>query len=332
MANYFLYAETAFIHQGDKAYLEALIKKVAGSGATGIKFQVLTDVNDFVSSCHKNYDALASYCFSLQEWEEMFRLAVNLGLEIVLMPLNAKALKLAQEFPVKYIEIHPVSYHDNSLRKAVKVTRCDIILSTGGRTIEEIKRDLSYYEDQAKVLLVGFQAFPSKLEEVRLHQIAYYHQKYPSLQIGYADHSAFDHEHAITSLEYAYLLGARVFEKHVALTAGEERVDFSAAVGTEALDEIATKLNFIERYINPGSSIIKAMTPAEELYRQRQLICVASHDIPKGHVVTTEDVVLKMYHDPIDTYADVSLVVGKKVDESISKDEPFFKKTLLIND
>lgn len=323
MGSYLLYAETAFIHQGERPHMEALIRSVAESSATAIKFQVLTNVNDFVSTHHKAYHALASYCFSLDEWQEFFQMTIDVGLDIVLMPLNVEALTLSKEFPIKYIEIHPVSYHDQNLKSAVKSTGRDVILSTGGRTQTEIEADLSYYNEQAKVLMVGYQAFPSRLEEVRIHQIATFHQKYPQLLIGYADHSAYDHEHAILSLEYAYLLGARVFEKHVALQVGKERVDYSAAVGVETISTIAERLTFIEKYIHPNKAIISEMTPAEIQYRNRQLVCVAAKEIAAGHLITAADVTLKMYHESVGMFSEVGQVIGKRLLKALAADTPF---------
>ena len=42
---YYLYAETAFHHAGNKEYLFKLIDEVKKSGAKGIKFQVLIELN-----------------------------------------------------------------------------------------------------------------------------------------------------------------------------------------------------------------------------------------------------------------------------------------------
>lgn len=65
--------------------------------------------------------------------------------------------------------------------------------------------------------MVGFQAFPSKLEEIKLSRISFLKTKFDSLKIGYADHSEFNSEDAIESNLYARLLGASIFEKHITL-------------------------------------------------------------------------------------------------------------------
>jgi sialic acid synthase SpsE len=323
MINSYLYAETAFIHQGDISYLIELIHKVAKSKAQGIKFQVLTNADDFVSNYHTSYNELASYCFSLNEWQEIFSITNQLGLDIILMPLNKEALRLAYELPIRFIETHPVSFFDMSLKEAVKTTARNVIISTGGRTQAEIDNELAFYGTQVKILLIGFQSFPSSLEDIRLHQVAKFCQKYPELLIGYADHSSYDHEFATKSLEYAYLLGARVFEKHTALVAGEERVDYSAAVDCNTIDKIVDNLEFLAKYIVPTSAVNTHISNKELEYRNRQLVCVAAENLEDGHQLTMKDIYLKMYHDPSDTITDPTRIVGMKIKKAMSADEPF---------
>lgn len=323
MHKYYLFAETAFIHQGDLNYLKELVKKVAASQAQGIKFQVLTQPSDFVSTYHSAFDQLASYCFTMDEWKTIFHLAVESGLDIIMMPLHLEALALSMHFPVKYLEIHSVSYHDKALKMAVKETGHDVIITAGGRTTTEVEEDISFFQAQAKVLMVGFQAFPSKLEDIRIQQIAHFRKQYTGLQIGYADHSAFDSPYAIKSLEYAYLLGATVFEKHVALQAGEERVDYSAAVDTDALNEIANQLDFLTHHVYPSTALLTTMTPAEQHYRKRQLVCVAASDIAAGTTIESTDIQLKMYDGTGETFSDPAEIIGHKVTASVAKNQPF---------
>ncbi len=325
MNSHYIFTETAFIHQGDANYLYQLIDKVAQSPANGIKFQVLTQASDFLSSFHKGFEELSSYCFSKEKWREIIAYAVQKELDVVMMPLNIDALDLCADFPIKWLEIHSVSQNDWFLKHAVKETGIDLIITSGGRYEEEIELDIQFFDDQVSVLMVGFQAFPSRLEDVRLGQISYWKRKYPDIQIGYADHSAYNHENAIKSLEYAYFLGATVFEKHVALEPGEERVDYSAAVSIEVLAEIEKRLEFLAKNVLTKGDTQEDMTDTELGYRKRQLICVAARDLDAGTVLTANDIKLKMYHDVSKTFDSAVMVEGQKLSQSIKGDMPFLK-------
>ena len=64
MSKSYFYIETAFHHEGDLNYLKELIYNAKLINADGVKFQVLTNIDDFVAVQHSGYDILKKYCFS----------------------------------------------------------------------------------------------------------------------------------------------------------------------------------------------------------------------------------------------------------------------------
>ena len=87
MDKLYLYAETAFHHEGDMEFMISLIDEAVKSGVNGVKFQVLTNPSDFVSSKHSSFKELSKYCFSIKDWKTIFSYATNNGLEIIFMAL-----------------------------------------------------------------------------------------------------------------------------------------------------------------------------------------------------------------------------------------------------
>jgi len=323
MDNHYLFAETAFHHEGDLSYMLNLIEDIARSPAKGIKFQVLTRPSDFISSRHRDYNQLKQYCFSSSQWRLILQKAVDLELDLIIMPLNIEALKLCEEFTIKWIEIHSVSQNDWRLKQKVKEMGYKLIITTGGRFINEVKDDIDYFEGKVEVIMVGFQAFPSKLSDVRLGQISYWKRLYGKLKIGYADHSLYSSDEAIKSLEFAFLLGARIFEKHVSLHPGAERVDYSAAVSTEDIEIIQNNLTFLEKHIIPERINPDDFTNKEMTYRKRQLVCVAARDLRAGDILKESDIVLKMHHEPLGSFYSISDLTDRKILCSIGNDTPF---------
>jgi N,N'-diacetyllegionaminate synthase len=319
---FYFYTETAFHHQGDLEFLKKLILESKNAGSKGIKFQVLTNINDFVSTCHKAYKDLSSYCFALEEWDQIFSYTTSLDLDIIMMPLNVQALDLLKKHSVKYIDIHSVSFNDTKLLKAIKESNIDIILGVGGRTLDEIFIQKKYFGEKLKILMVGFQSFPSKLEKIKLAKIEQLKSIFPELEIGYADHSGFDDRYAVLSNDYARLLGATVFEKHVTLNEGEDRVDAASAVSFSKISEIIDRIKFIEDYIiNKDHTFI--MEEEEIAYRDRQLVCVASEDLKSGEILNEDKVALKMTDKPESCLKFPSKILGKVLKKDIKKDESF---------
>lgn len=324
MNNFYLYTETAFHHQGDFEFLKKLILESKNAGSKGIKFQVLTNINDFVSVYHKAYKDLSSYCFTYEQWNQIFTYTASLGLDIIMMPLNIQALDLLKNHSVSFIDIHSVSFNDSKLLNAVRESKIDIILGVGGRTLEEIFIQKNNFGRKLKVLMVGFQSFPSQLEKIKLSKIEQLKLIFPDLEIGYADHSAYDDKFAILSNDYARLLGATVFEKHVTIIEGSERVDAASAVSPSKISEIIHRLDFIEKFIiNKENSFV--MEVEEITYRNRQLVCVAVEDLKIGVIINKDNVALKMINDPSNCLMIPNHIYGKVLKKEIKGDESFTK-------
>lgn len=320
MSKHYFYTETAFHHEGDLAFAKELIAASAQAGAQGVKFQVLVEPDAFLSTLHSAFKSLSGYCFSAAQWRELFDFAQQQRLDIIMMPLDPRSMDVVKEYPVRYIDIHPVSFYDMPLWKQIKAMGTPVIIGVGGRTLDEIQMAVDFFGTQLEVLMVGFQAFPSDLKDIKLGRIRALRERYPAIKIGYADHSAFNHEHAVVSNAYARLLGASVFEKHITTKEGVERVDFSAAVSPEKISAIITNLNFIDEHvIAPGPDLFEFTAP-EKKYRERQKKVVAATDLPAGAVLSAVNLTTKMI-DREGGYFRIGDLEGKILLMPVQKDE-----------
>lgn len=322
MSDFYFYTETAFHHQGDIQYLKDLVKASKEAGANGVKFQVLTNAGDFISTRHSAFRELASYCFDFVQWKEIFEYTRSLDLDIIMMPLNHEALELRNQAEIKYVDIHSISFNDKKLHERISESGLQLILGIGGRTLEEIQHLRDYFEDQIKVLMVGFQSFPSKLEDVKLGKIKHMKEKFHEFEIGYADHSAYDHLHAIRSNEYAYLLGATFFEKHITLEEGNERVDSASAVTPDKIQKIIENISFLADNVTISAEDAFDLNEKEITYRNRQAACIAAVQINEGEVIKAEQVTLKLIDDKENILSDVDDVIGMVALKRVEKDAP----------
>ncbi|GAA4279514.1 N-acetylneuraminate synthase family protein [Aquimarina mytili] len=332
--SYYLYTETAFHHQGELEYARKLIEATKDSGASGIKFQVIFNINNLTSSKHSKYEFLKTLEFSEKEWEELFDYAIDLGLDLIIMPLDLEPFTLIEKYKknIKFLEIHSVSFNDQQLKEKVKESGVPLILGAGGRTLEEINQQISFFQQQVSVLMHGFQSYPSKIEHVRLEKISTLAKKFPKIAVGYADHSSYDSEFSVLSNDYAYLLGARVFEKHITVDEGIERVDFEAAVSKDKIKKINSRLNFLSTEI--FSEIHREFSNLNEqeiTYKNREKIAVASKDIKKGEELNKDNVCFKMI-DKVSDYTKIHQLEHKIAIKDISFDEVILKKDITRNE
>ena len=308
-------AETAFNHEGSLSYLVDLIESIADSGVTHIKFQVLIDCDEFVSSSSESYNLVKSWCFSEIEWNIIFTKAEDKGLRLFLMPLDIKAVKLCERSTVDFIEIHSVSFNDLPLQELVKekIQKQKLVFGLGGRTFDEVESLKNNYPEDNLVLMHGFQAFPSKLEDVKLARLKYLKGRFSGSALGYADHSAPNINDAIYSSIYAYYLGVRIFEKHVTLES--KRTDSQSALTPEQLTSYVKEMHRFEKITNESEEEAFTFTENEKTYRNRQKQVVAIVNILKGDEFSNKNVALKM-HSVKGSYTKLEEVIGLKSNQN----------------
>lgn len=309
--SFYLYAETAFNHEGDLDYLKRLILDAKEAGVNGVKFQVLIDVDEFMSKKHSIYSQFRNWLFTPDEWGSIFSLCAENDLDVIMMPLDLQSLHLCSDYNVKYFDIHSVSFHDEQLLTLIKKTTKPVILGLGGRTLDEIQEKVFYFSDREIILMHGYQSFPTDIETIKLQRIEKLKLLYPQCKIGYADHTASDDEYTIISNEYAYMLGARVFEKHITFERGVDRIDASSAIDKEGFIELKQRLNKLETIYGALTKTFK-IEGAEHIYRLREKKPVSKRDLKKGHVLTEADIAFKMV-DQDGRAVEKDSLLGKKL-------------------
>lgn len=320
----FFYTETAFIHQGDIAYMMELIKRSKEAGAHGIKFQVIGEYDDFISRANPNYDAFKIAMISKKDWEKIFQYSNECGLDIVYMPCDKKAAEYARDEwkkYISYIDIHPVNFNYTPILSIIKESQCDLILGMGGRTKDEVDEKIKYFSDQIKVLMFGHQGFPTELYQSAIGKIPLLKEAYPQMEIGYADHSKFDNPWSRSLHSVAYMLGARFFEKHIAVNEGENRFDYITSSSKGSLQNMLSDINeLIEKEAEFPD--LKSLNKSEIKYTSRQLKAVSTKDMKAGDVISAEDVKYKMIESEVGFPYGVE-IIGKKLTKDLLNDQPF---------
>lgn len=295
-------AETAFNHEGDYDYLIELVNLAAASNVTHIKFQVLINVDEFVSQSSEAYELVKSWCFTQEQWLQVFDYAESLNLKLFIMPLDTKAVQLCHRSTIDFIEIHSVSFNDECLLNSIltQLPGKTIALGIGGRTINELKHLNEVFYEHQLLLMCGFQAFPSKLEDVKIARLKYLSSIFPEATLGYADHSAPELNDAIYSSHYAHGLGARVFEKHISLDVG--RTDSQSALNEFQLKNYVFQLKRYIKIVSETEDSSFKMNKNELVYRSRQKKVVAKEDIKIGDKFCFKNIGLKMHSDDSDFF------------------------------
>lgn len=323
--DYIIVAETAFSHEGDFCYLRSQVDAAVAGGADCIKFQVFLNKESYYAPCHPSLERIDPMMFSEAEWERIFLYASGRKIRILVLPLNVESLRFARQFDeiIHGYEIHSVCFNEWPLLKIMRETSRNIILGVGGRLPQEIDYVLRILQKSAEkvVLMSGFQSFPTDCRTLNLGKLLCFRDTFRCI-MGYADHSSFDDGKFTNYVNYAYLLGARWFEKHVVPDPGVKRVDFESAVGVEGLRVMRNELDTMKTILGDGN--IFHLNDAELLYRNREKQLAAKRDLPVGHVLCKEDIGFFVTERAGDIdQGRYPELLGRRLTRPMKKGEPF---------
>ena len=320
--SFYIYADTAFIHQGESDYLEKLIDEVYRANCDGIKFQLLFDVASSYSDKLPNYSVINNWIFSPNKWLSFIQYAKKLGLDVIILPIDISALDFcfANTELIDAIELHSISLNEiQMLERITELDKIPIILGIGGRTIDEIELALDYTERNNIILMHGIQNFPTEVSDTCLSKIAKLSAFYPHL-IGYADHTLYNNVYGEYLLEYAYLLGARVFEKHLTLEKGVKRIDYEAAVNIDDLINIRSRLEILINILGDDSRY--HVTNKEVKYRKREKKLAYAKSCIKGERIDQESLMYIVHPEDSELeQSDYKKIIGRKLKKNVVEKE-----------
>ena len=195
-----------------------------------------------------------------------------------------------------------------------------IILSTGGGNIEDVKRavrNISKFNNNLAILHCTA-SYPVEIKDMNLNVINTYKKEFSNYTIGLSDH-----ENGIDALTIAYMLGARVFEKHFTLNRANKGTDHSFSLEPAGLEKAIRNL---KRIPNMLGSYEKKILQSEEapLFKMQKSI-VATKKLKKGIIIQRQDLDIKSPGGGLPPY-EINNLIGKKLNREINIEEKILKK------
>ena len=189
-----------------------------------------------------------------------------------------------------------------------------IILSTGMATLDEVGEAVEVLRDNGAkdiALLHCTSLYPAPEDTINLRAIVTLRDAF-DLPVGYSDHSLGDHI-AVA----ATALGATIIEKHFTLDRKLPGPDHAASLEPGELATMIQKVHATAQALGDG---VKRPAAGEEATAQLvRRSWHAARDLPEGHVVSEDDVVLKR---PATGAAPSASLVGHRLRRGVRRDEP----------
>lgn len=271
----------------------------------------------------KKFDA-----FSKQEYQELADYCNQVGIEFSSTAFDFESA----EYLADMMNFYKISSSDLSNLPFIEfIARKNkpIFMSTGASNLEEIKRTVNLirqYNSKELVLLHCVLEYPTPYADANLNKIVSLKKEFPDLYVGYSDHTKPDDCYDV--IKTAYLLGAKVVEKHFTLDKTLKGNDHYHAMDSHDAERILKNIVFIDNLL--GNSELKCLD-TELLARQNaRRSIVALVDISEGSIITREMLTFKRPGTGISP-SEINEVIGKIAKKNITVDE-ILQKEYLINE
>jgi N-acetylneuraminate synthase/sialic acid synthase len=324
----FVIAEIGHNHQGSLARAKELFRAARDCGVDAVKLQkrdnrtlftraafdaAYDNENSFGATYGEHREALE---LGRHEYVELQSVAAELGLVFFATAFDVPSADMLAELDMPAFKIASGDIWNTPLIRHVASFGKPVLLSTGGATIEDVDRAVEAagaLNDQL-CLLQCTAAYPASVEELNLAVIATLRDRYPDIVVGLSDH-----QDGISMALVAYMLGARVIEKHFTLSHTAKGTDHAFSLMPEGMRKLVRDLRRVPAALGDGR---KQPLPSEEkpLIKMGKKL-VAARDLPTGHVLTAADVAIKSPADGGLPPYELERVLGRRLARTLSTDE-----------
>jgi len=324
---HYLIAEIGHNHQGKLETALKLIKEAKTSGANAVKFQKRDNKSLYVKSFYNQfYDNPHSFGrtygehrealeFNRAEYKELQSYAKEIGIDFFATAFDLKSFEFLEDLNVPGYKIASADLLNFPLQNAIAKSNKIIFLSTGGATLDDVKKaiDNIFKYNQKLILLHCTASYPSRIEDMNLNVILTYKNEFPKLIIGLSDH-----ENGIDAATTAYMLGARVFEKHFTLDRSFKGSDHGFSLEPQGLSKLARNLNRIPTLL--GSSEKRILDSEKKSLHKMLKSIVASEDLKLGTKIEYKNIAFKSPGGGLSPHF-FEDIIGKKTKKNLKEDD-----------
>lgn len=257
--------------------------------------------------------------FGWDEYVELRTYANALGITFFATAFDHRSVGFLAKLEVPAIKIASGDLKNTPLLKHAAQVGVPLIVSTGGGTLADVDRavDTVLAVHDRLALLQCTMTYPCRFEELNLRVIETYRQRYPGLVVGLSGH-----DNGIAMAVAAYVLGARIIEKHFTLNRAAKGSDHAFSLEPVGMGKLVRDLRRARLALGDGEKRFLQSEYAAEHKMGKGLY--AARDLPAGHVLTAEDIAIKSPAGGLSPRL-FERLIGQRLDAPMQADEPFLR-------
>jgi N-acetylneuraminate synthase/sialic acid synthase len=323
----YVIAEIGHNHQGSLEKAKEMIRVAKECGADAAKFQKRDNRSLYTEALYnKPYDHENSFGttygehrealeFGRAEYEELLAFAKETGITMFATAFDFPSADFLADLDMPAFKISSGDHTNIPFLKYVARFQKPIILSTGGGSMGDVQRayDVIMPINPRLAILQCTASYPCEFEEMNLRVITTFRQRFPDNVIGLSSH-----DNGIAMSVGAFVLGARIIEKHFTLNRAWKGTDHAFSLTPNGLRKMIRDLRRIRTAMGDGvkKPYENELQPLIKMGKK----LVAARDLPAGHALRLEDIAIKSPGDALPAY-ELDKVVGRVTLRELGKDE-----------
>jgi sialic acid synthase len=324
----YLIAEIGHNHQGSLEQAKAMVTMAKDCGADAVKVQKRSNrtlyTREFFEQPYDNEFSFGKTYGEHREaleldrdaYVELQRYARELGITFFATPFDVESADFLAELDMPAYKLASADLVNTPLLRHVAGFGKPMLLSTGGATMDDVDRAVEAVRplNEQLCILQCTAAYPCETEDLNLQVITTLRERYPDYVIGLSDH-----QNGISMALVAYMLGARVIEKHFTLNHAWKGTDHAFSLMPEGLRKLVRDLRRVPVALGDG---VKRPLPVEAKPLEKMgKKLVAARDLELGHVLSEEDIAIKSPADGGLPPYELERLVGRRLRRPVALDD-----------
>ena len=323
----YVIAEIGHNHQGSVEKARELFREAKLAGADAVKLQKRDNRGLFTRAAYdKPYDNENSFGatygehrefleFGAAEYRILQAYANEIGIDFFATAFDIASADFLESLDMPAFKIASGDVKSTPLLEHVARLGKPIVISTGGALVEDVQRayDTVMAINPQVAILQCTAGYPAAFEELDLRVILQYRERFPGAVIGFSGHDS-----GIAMPLAAYVLGARIVEKHFTLNRAMKGTDHAFSLEPVGLRKMVRDLQRTHKALGDGRKKIYESERAPIIKMGKSL--VVARELPAGHVLTPGDIVMKSPGGGIPPY-DLQKVLGRATLKALHTDD-----------
>lgn len=322
----YVIAEIGHNHQGDLDKARQLFQRAKECGVDAVKLQKRDNASLYTADMYNRpYDHENSFGrtygehresleFGRREYVELQRYARELGLTFFATAFDIPSADFLDDLNTPAYKLASGDLRNLPLLRHVARFQKPMIISTGGASVEDVQR--AYNEvmplNSQLAILQCTATYPTEPQDMNLRVVETFRARFPDAVIGLSDHF-----NGIAMAVVAYMLGARIIEKHFTLNHTWKGTDHALSLEPIGMQKMIRDLHRARVALGDGVKRQLAIEAGALLKMGKKL--VASRLLPAGHVLTQEDIAIKSPGDGLPP-TELDRIIGRRLLGAVEPD------------